>query len=32
LTHLEKEVAGKDLAGNVGLAMVEILAEKKVRP
>jgi hypothetical protein len=32
LTRLEKETASKDLAGNVGLAMVEILAEKKVRP
>ena len=31
LTRLEKEVASKDLAGK-GLAMVEILAEKKVRP
>ena len=29
LTRLEKEAASKDLAGNVGLAMVEILAEKK---
>jgi len=32
LTRLEKEIASKDLAGNVGLAMVEIVPEKKVRP